>query len=286
MKTLTKILAIAFALATTSRALATNGDDLIAIGPNARALGGTGIATPQDAISAVFANPAAMCFTPGCAYAEVNFAGTLFMPHISVEVANPAGTFSSDSHSNVYAIPAIGLSLPLDSVTRRWRFGLAAYGVTGLGVDYRSTNLDQPQFFDFGPFGKFPLVSGEYTSLQILKFAPALAYQVTPELSLGVALHVDYALLDLRHGSTPAYSVGGQFGVLYKPTPAFSLGLTYTTPQPEVFRHIADFDGNGTLDKLTLESPNIVGVGIGYSCYDDRLLFSVDGKWLIGRTNG
>src|SRR5437667_4096953 len=73
MKTLTKIFAIAFAFATTSRALATNGDDLIAIGPNARAMGGTGIATPQDAISAVFANPAAMCFTPGCAYSEVNF---------------------------------------------------------------------------------------------------------------------------------------------------------------------------------------------------------------------
>jgi long-chain fatty acid transport protein len=126
MKNLIKILAIASALAIASTALATNGDDLIAIGPNARALGGTGIATPQDAISAVFANPAAMCFTPGCAYSEVNFAGTLFMPHISGEVDNPAGNFSSDSKSNVYAIPAIGLSLPLDPVTRRWRFGLAA----------------------------------------------------------------------------------------------------------------------------------------------------------------
>ncbi|HEY5991191.1 MAG TPA: outer membrane protein transport protein [Candidatus Udaeobacter sp.] len=280
MKSLIKKLAIASALATASTAFATNGDDLIAIGATARALGGTGIATPQDAISAVFANPAAMCFTPGCAYAEVNFDGTLFMPHISAEVDNPAGSFSSDSHSAVYGIPAIGLSLPLDSVTRRWRFGLAAYGVTGLGVDYRSTVLDQPKFFDFGPFGKFPLVAGEYTSLQIMKFAPAIAYQVTPQLSLGFALHVDYALLDLGHGSSPAYSVGGQFGVLYKPIPALSLGLIYITPQPTVFRHVADFDGNGTLDKLTLESPNIVGVGIGYSLYDDRLLFSVDGKWL------
>src|SRR4029450_6936977 len=71
-------------------------------------------------------------------------------------------------------IPAIGLSLPLDSLTRRWRFGLAAYGVSGLGVDYRSTSIDQPQFFDFGPFGKFPLAEGQYTSLEILKFAPAL----------------------------------------------------------------------------------------------------------------
>src|SRR6266705_1671321 len=143
MKTLTKIFAIAFALAAAATALATNGDDLIAIGPNARALGGTGIATPQDAISAVFANPAAMCFTPGCAYSEVNFAGTLFMPHISGEVDNPAGNFRANSDEKVYAIPAIGLSLPIDPETRRWRFGLSAYGVTGLGVDYRGTVLDQ-----------------------------------------------------------------------------------------------------------------------------------------------
>jgi long-chain fatty acid transport protein len=119
MKALTKIFAIAFALATTATALATNGDDLIAIGATARALGGTGIATPQDAISAVFANPAAMCFTPGCAYAEVNFDGTLFLPHTTGQVDNPAGSFRADSQSSVYAIPAIGLSLPLDSVTRR-----------------------------------------------------------------------------------------------------------------------------------------------------------------------
>ena len=43
-------------------ALATNGDNLIGIGPTARSMGGVGIAHPQDAIQAVFSNPAAMCF--------------------------------------------------------------------------------------------------------------------------------------------------------------------------------------------------------------------------------
>src|SRR6266542_6168482 len=225
MKPLIKIFAITFVFATVSTALATNGDDLIAIGPNARALGGTGIATPQDAISAVFANPAAMCFTPGCAYSEVNFAGTLFMPHIKAEIQNAGGLFRADSDEKVYAIPAIGLSLPLDPDTRRWRFGLSANGVTGLGVDYRGTTLDQPQFFNFGPAGQFPLVAGEFTSLQIMKFAPALAYQITPELSVGLAAHIDYAILDLGAGSSFNYGFGGQLGVLYKPTKSRSLGL-------------------------------------------------------------
>jgi long-chain fatty acid transport protein len=281
MKKLTKEIAVVSSTALlASAAFATNGDNLIAIGPNARAMGGVGIAIPQDAISAVFANPAAMCFTPGCAYSEANFAGTLFMPHITGEVSNPGGTFRANSDSKVYAIPAIGLSMPIDPVTRRWRFGLAAYGVTGLGVDYRSTKLDQSQFFDFGPAGKFPLAAGGYTSLQIMKFAPALAWQVTPELSVGAALHIDYAVLDLGSGSSPAYGVGAQLGVLYKPTKSLSLGLTYITPQPADFHHVTDFDGDGTLDNLTLESPNIVGAGIGYSCDDGRIVFGVDGKWL------
>src|SRR5207249_349086 len=136
----------------------------------------------------------AAVISPVPLYSEVNFASTLLIPTISTgEIDNPGGRFRADSHIRFYAIHAIGLSLPLDSVTRRWRFALAAYGVTGLGVDYRSTTLDQPRFFDFGPAGKFPLAAGEYTNLTILKFTPALAYQVTPEFSLGLALHIDYA---------------------------------------------------------------------------------------------
>ena len=46
--------------------LATNGDNMIAIGPKSRAMGGLSIAYPQDAITAVFGNPAALCFTKFC----------------------------------------------------------------------------------------------------------------------------------------------------------------------------------------------------------------------------
>lgn len=281
MKKLTKEIVVASSSAMlASAALGTNGDNLIGIGPNANAMGGVGIAIPQDAISAVFANPAAMCFTPGCAYSEMNFAGTLFMPHINGEISDGMSAFKSDSDEKVYAIPAIGISLPLDPDTRRWRFGLSAYGVTGLGVDYRDTSLDQPQHFDFGEFGNFPLAAGEFTSFQIMKFAPALAYQVTPELSVGVAGHLDYAILDLGSGSSFNYGFGAQIGALYKPTKAFSIGMTYISPQPVDFNHVKDFDGNGTRDRLTLESPHIAGIGIGYSFNEDRLVVGVDGKWI------
>ena len=73
--------AIGLGLATP--AFATNGDNLIGIGPISRALGGTGIAAPQDAISAVFANPAAMCISPSCASPQADIALTLFMPEVN-----------------------------------------------------------------------------------------------------------------------------------------------------------------------------------------------------------
>ncbi|MBC7360027.1 MAG: hypothetical protein H5U10_15960 [Desulfacinum sp.] len=80
-------------------AQATNGDNLIAVGPVSRAMGGVGVAAPQDAISAVFVNPAAMCFGPYCPASEVNFGGTLFMPKVDTKISfpnNPSANVSSD----------------------------------------------------------------------------------------------------------------------------------------------------------------------------------------------
>src|SRR5210317_1314139 len=68
---------------------ATNGDNMIAIGPKARAMGGVAIAYPQDAITAVFGNPAALCFTKFCPSTQVDFGGTLFMPDVDASITNP-----------------------------------------------------------------------------------------------------------------------------------------------------------------------------------------------------
>ena len=264
-----------------STAVATNGDNMMAIGPDARAMGGVGVAAPQDAISAVFANPAAMCFTPGCDYSEVNFAGTLFMPHIKAELdLQGMGNFKADSKQNVYAIPAIGLSVPIDPDSRRWRFGLAAYGATGLGVDYRGTALDQQINTGFPPPNNTaPLVQGSFTSLMIMKFAPSLSYQVSPDFSVGAALHIDYATLDLGSGSSPAYGVGGQFGAIYRPAKHLSFGATYITPQSTDFGNVVATPAGR--HNLELESPHQAAVGVSYGfLQDDRLLVEVDGKYL------
>ena len=269
-------------LLTATPALATNGDNLIAIGPIARSMGGVGVAAPQDAISAVFANPAAMCFGPYCPSGEFNFSGSAFMPHVDAKISFPASglTIEADSEEKVYPIPALGVSVPITNLPPFWRFGLSAYGVTGLGVDYKGTDIDQPGFYDFGAMGSFPLVSGEFTELSIMKFAPAIAFQPREDLSLGLALHVDYGSLDLRDGSSTGFGFGVQVGAIYKPTETISLGLNYVSPQNIAHDNVADFDGDGRSDTLDLESPQHIDFGIAYTPLFADLLIEADVKWI------
>jgi long-chain fatty acid transport protein len=99
-------------------------------------------------------------------------------------------------------------------------------------------------------------------------------------LSIGAALNVEYSALDLQQGNGANFAIGGQFGIIVKPHDKISLGLTYITPQPVRYRNVFDFDGNGSWDNLTLESPTTLGFGIAYEPMSKKLLFEVDVKWL------
>jgi long-chain fatty acid transport protein len=264
-------------------ALATNGDNLIGVGPISRAMGGVGIASPQDAISAVFSNPAAMCFGAFCPSNQVDFAGTGFMPNIHAKISASTGPFGpffpafKDSvHSNpkLFPIPALGISYAFPELPN-WRFGFGAYGVTGLGVDYRGTGLDQPNFFGPGA----PLAAGAYSNLQIMKFAPTAAYQVNNWLSLGAAFNISYSALDLRNGSDSGFAPGAQIGAIVKPGDHVSIGLTYTTPQ-DVNHHNVLLGAGNTMHSLSLSSPNNLGMGVSWEPIPKKLLLETDFKWL------
>jgi len=262
-------------------ALATNGDNVIGVGPISRAMGGVGIAAPRDAISAVFSNPAAMCFGDFCPSSQVDFAGTIFMPTITGSVGAGASTFDATSAARTYPIPALGISWNFPELPK-WRFGFGAYGVTGLGVDYRTTNLNTTfnQIIGFPAPPTVPLVAGQRTELSIMKFAPTVAYVPVPWLSVGVALNIDYSTLDLGSGVGGAFGVGAQIGAIVKPHPQVSLGVTYITPQNITYRRVTDFNGDGSLDDLTLGSPNILGFGIAVEPIIKKLLIEGNIKWL------
>src|SRR5512143_3441022 len=101
------VMAVAMALLSVPAFAGTNGDELIGVGVISRTMGGVGVADPQDAITAVFGNPAAMCYIP-CEASEVDFAATVFVPKIKAKVETPGGNRESNSMGLPYAMPAIG----------------------------------------------------------------------------------------------------------------------------------------------------------------------------------
>jgi long-chain fatty acid transport protein len=111
-----------------------------------------------------------------------------------------------------------------------------------------------------------------------MKFAPSVAYAVNPNLSLGLAVHIDYSALDLGDGSNFGYGIGVQLGALYKPMDMLSLGLSYITPQEVEYENVLNL--GGTVGSLKLASPQQLGLGIAIEPIKDTLLVEVDGKWI------
>lgn len=108
----------------------------------------------------------------------------------------------------------------------RWAWGLSFAAPDALVTDYTI----QSKFF--GPVNA-------KSKLIHLRFGPALSYQITPKLSIGVRLNIDYGSLDLRTplgiafldtGSADGFGVSGSVGLLYKPMDNLSLGIFYESP--------------------------------------------------------
>ncbi len=280
---------------------ATNGDNMIAVGPVSRGSGGLSVAYPQDPISAVFANPAAMCFGPYCPVSELNASVTAFMPSVSASVTDSTGsTITSQSDDKVYPIPALGLSIPLSKNGQdRLRFGFSAYGVSGLGVDYRGSEINGI-FTGTGTSNMNPPIpltpgdpwqgTGLQTELMIAKLAPALAYKVLPNLSVGGSLHFNYSQLEINKRKADGTTFGFQIGGLYTPVPNVFIGASYTNPQEITYEGVLAAGQPPmapTYNDLDLEAPEQIAIGISTEIMDKRLVLGVDVRWIQwGEANG
>ncbi|MBF0536673.1 MAG: outer membrane protein transport protein [Nitrospirae bacterium] len=273
-------LSVLMVLTVSSLSFATNGDNLIGVGSGSREMGGTGIAAPQDAVGGIYSNPAAVAGEK----INMDFMGTLFIPSVTNKATVGNLSYSADSASKVYTIPSVALTIP---VSTQATVGIAAYGVSGLGVDYRGTNVDNTRYYDFSamygrPAGSivYPLESGTYTNFNGMQFAPFVRYKVNDQFSVGVAGRVNYSMLDLGTGTSQNYGIGAKVGILYKPMDTVSLGLTYSSPIEVNYKSVSDFDGNGTKDNLKLEQPQEVGFGIAFEPIKDKFLIETDLKWI------
>ncbi len=245
---------------------ATNGDLLIGVGAVSRSMGGIGIALKTDPDSVIFSNPALMSEFERTTF---TFGGTLFMPHTKGRVGNNTFSTSATSEAKYFAIPSIAVIQPLG---KNWTFGIAAYGISGMGVDYRNTDVD------CNPLdGK----RGCYAIFQMMEISPSIAYRFDDSFSVGFGLDVAYGALDLGEGMSSDYKVGFQAGILYKFSESLSVGAVVKSPIPFHFNRVMRFGNSTELSDMNLEQPWQFGIGIGFKPLPDlRVGFDVNYiKW-------
>lgn len=218
MKKSALVLAIS-AAAFSAPSFATNGDVLIGLGAQARALGGTGTAAFFGSENAL-TNPALLGKMQGT---EFTIGGTVFMPDVTAtsNVASPDGSqVSKTSDNDLNIIPEVSLATRInDNLT----FGLGIFGSAGMGVDYR---------------GEGRLFDG-YSNLQLMKLAPSISYNQN-NFGVGFAPVIQYGALDINYdtdgnplngsqgnGMSSDLGYGFNLGGYFDVTPELTLALAY-----------------------------------------------------------
>jgi len=273
----------------TATSFATNGYQLMGIGSTQKGMGGAVTAAPEDAMTAI-TNPAGMAVIGN----RADFNGEAFMPERSVDFKklNPAlggpGEETSGG-SELYGIPAFGWTAPAfgrDDVF----FGGGMYATAGLGVDYDIINAGSV-------FGDADM----YSSIQLWKMAPTLAWKVNEQLALGVSLDFDYQQVEFYEifdaaslalpRATGVYGGGVSLGAIYKVNDMVSVGASYISKQwfPDMkYRNgfATNFpDGvnlaksNGGTLKLDMDFPQQAAIGIAVKPMD-ALTLEADVKWI------
>lgn len=168
--------AIAFALAAPSTVFATNGMFLIGYGAKGTAMGGAGVAYPQDAMITAY-NPAGMT-----EIGEMRLDATLELFHPPRAVKHDSSTIPADvrSKDDWFPIPAIGAVMSDKSTPMA--LGMAIVGA-GLGTRYKQTTGTF-----FSPAGTSPAYKEVGVFLMHMDMLPSMAYKVDENNSIGASV--------------------------------------------------------------------------------------------------
>jgi long-chain fatty acid transport protein len=289
----------AAALLAGAPAWAANGHLLHGVGAVNSAMGGAGVALPNDTLGALNLNPALLTELDGYKFefsAEYNDAKNA----VESSVQTPVGTFSgrTEDSGDRSVIPAFGFTAHKPGTPIA--FGVGFLGLAGFGVDYAQDNTNPllaPQPRGFGRV---------YSNYQLLKIPVVAALQVNPNLSIGASFNAGHAILtaDPAGFSTPdcagpnncvfprvnndgAFGWGVGVGVLYKVTPQLNLGLSYSTEQKyqefvwntTVANTSLPTYGTARKVRFKLNAPPILVGGLGYKP-TPKLSIALDGKWI------
>jgi long-chain fatty acid transport protein len=169
-------MATAFALASPGVVLATNGMYLIGYGAKGTAMGGAGVAYPQDAMATAY-NPASMTEV-----GESRLDGTLELFRPPRAVKHDSTTIPADHRSkdDLFPIPAIGAVM--SSPGTPFAMGMAVVGA-GLG-----TNYDQSAGTMLDPTTNHVAYDRVGVFLMQMQMLPSIAFKVNENHSVGASL--------------------------------------------------------------------------------------------------
>ena len=220
-------------------------------------MGGVGIALPQDALAAA-ANPAGMALVGN----RVDAGLTLFRPDRQAQIADT--TYSGNAQSN-FLIPEFGYNHML---SRGLSLGISVYGNGGMNSGYSSIAASTG------------LQPGVGVDLQQLFISPSVAWRVTPDNTIGLALdlvHQSFRANGLGNfassqmsinpaslrspGHDSSDGVGVRIGWIGKLAPGWSVGATF---QPKI--HMSSFGAyNGLFaDGGKFDIPENYGIGVAW----------------------
>jgi long-chain fatty acid transport protein len=247
---------------------ATNGMRMIGFGPVQNSMGGVSVGLPLDG-AAILTNPAGMSVLPG----RIDFGASYFKPSVEYKATGGADGSTVESDRGGSPVPAFGLIIPLGE---KFRFGIGAYGVAGMGVDYPANLYD----------------SVTYTSYSQMRFAPGLSFKINDMISVGAVVNIMYATMEfnvastagqLPHMGASSFGYGATIGVLVKPVNFLQIGLAYETKS-----YFQDFEFNTTAgkDKIQFNQPQTATIGIGIIPIKN-LSIGFDVQWIRwSETNG
>ena len=283
-----RIAAIAVALAVAAPAAATNGMRMIGYGPVQNSMGGAAAAAPLDA-STIVSNPAGMAALDR----RLDVSGTAFLPTVSYSASDAGSGNSISSDRPTDFIPTVGA---IYKTSDKLTVGVAALGMAGMGVEYPADLMG----------------SKTMTSYLNFRVAPALAYRLSDQVSVGLAVNLSYAQMEYDVASAlgmpprdtaSSFGYGGTVGLSWKTAEKISLAAVYETRswfqdfEWNIPAHdqVVGFDGGGNpivmsfpggKEKLSFDQPDVATVGAAFQPID-ALLVAADVEWIRwSQTNG
>ena len=262
------ILASVLFLAAAATAFATEGVNLIGIGPRQQGTAGAGVAAAQDS-TWLNLNPAGLTDLER----GVDASFQLFAPSRTINsTANPGSGKQKDD--SAFYIPSLSAAFNLGESKDKF-FGLGLYGASGMGVDY-----DQPRVgFSTGDT-RTELSIAKLTATYAQSFDNGFSFGAGPLLVLGL-FRTDMETSQIGPPSAAssdswddAAGVGAIVGVNQKINDRLRIGASYISEQ-----FMEDYDEYGTLFADSLNLPQQLTAGVAYQLVES-VEVALDYRWI------